>query len=271
MKGARSLVREAGSPLFGAVRAFGFFLFLLIASSVNYVARPFVKDPFPLIRFFYKILNWILGVTVVVRGTPCRETPVLFVSNHTSYLDVPILGSVLKAAFVAKSEVARWPIIGAMAAVQQTVFVERRPIRAAEQSDGMRQRLEKGQSIVLFPEGTSTDGQRVLPFKSSLFSIVEEPLADGRPVWVQGVTVLPTKLDGLPLGRAWRPYYAWFGDMGFFKHLWLFFCLGGFTVEIIFHTPVTARDFSDRKALAGFCHDAVAAGAEQALTGRFSS
>ena len=192
----------------------------------------------------------------------------LFVANHSSYLDVPVLGALIPAAFAAKSEVAGWPLIGTLARLQNTVFIERRVVKTLEQRDSMTARLRRGQSLILFPEGTSSDGTRTLPFKSSLFSIAETPLPDGRHVTVQPVSVLCTELGGFPLGRDWRPYYAWYGDMTLVKHLWNVFRLGEFTVEVIFHPPVTLEDFGNRKALAEHCQREAAKGVEMCVAGR---
>lgn len=223
-------------------------------------------------QLFHKVLSLILGIKVrthgLVEGGTMQE-PVLFVCNHSSYMDIPVLGSVLPACFVAKSEVAGWPFIGAMSKLQNTVFIERKQARAGSQRDVLRENLELGKSLILFPEGTSSDGMRTLPFKSTLFSIVEKPLINGNKVKVQPVSVLCTEIGGMPIGRSWRPYYAWFGDMTLVKHAWDVFRIGSFTVDVIFHSPVSIDDFGDRKLLSAHCERVIAAGVDRCVTGRF--
>lgn len=237
------------------------------------LARLPVAEAMP--RFFHSLLIRLVGLRVRVRGhmVDARDGqgPILYVSNHSSYLDIPVLGAVIDAYFVAKSEVASWPFFGTMARLQNTVFIERRQGKAGAQRDILRATLEDGHSLILFPEGTSSDGMRTLPFKSSLLAIAEKPLADGRAVRVQPVSVLCTEINGMPIGRSWRPFYAWFGDMTLIKHVWRVFKIGHFTIEILFHNPVKIDDFGSRKLLAAHCQDRIADGVEQCVTGRFNT
>ncbi len=138
--------------------------------------------------------------------------------------------------FVAKSDVAKWPIFGFLAKVQNTVFIERRSTQISTQRNHLRERLAAGQSLIVFPEGTSSDGLEVLPFKSALFSVVEEAGAD-IPVTVQPISVVCTELDGMPLTRSLRPLYSWYGDMELAGHLWNVFWRGHFTVDVTFQCP----------------------------------
>jgi len=149
----------------------------------------------------------ILGFKVLRYGSQSRHRPTLFVCNHSSYLDIIVLGAVLPASFVAKAEVRGWPVFGILARMQNTVFVERRAVRTAYHRDEMTARLEKGDNLILFPEGTSNDGNRVLPFKSALFGVAEKPV-NGEPLWVQPVSISYTKLNDIPMGRRYRPYFA---------------------------------------------------------------
>ncbi len=253
----------------GILRVLGFFGLLAVLTPLQIAFRATKpRDPFRISLLFYRTLLKVLGFRLRVHGSPSLASPTLYVSNHTSYLDVPVLGALLPAAFVAKAEVREWPMIGFLAAQQQTVFIERRAGRVGTQRNFLRERLEAGQSLVLFPEGTSSDGLTVLPFKSSLFSVVEEDTESGAPVTVQPVSVACTQLDGLPITRALRPFYAWYGDMTLVGHLWNVFKFGHFTIDVTFHAPVTMKDFADRKTMAQYCRQQVAQGVEQSLTGR---
>ncbi len=258
-----------GSSLLGGVRVL---LFLSVAvASIPFQFLSFLTrrvDTFRVSRALFRSILWIFRFKVRVHGEVSARRPTLYVSSHSSYFDVPVLGSVLLAAFVAKSEVADWLFIGWMARLQRTVFIERKSACAAVQRDGMRPLLEQGRSLILFPEGTSSDGIRTLPFKSSLFSIAVDPLPKGGYVTVQPVSVVCTEIGGMPIGRAWRPYYAWYGDMTFFRHIWSAFKVGHFTIDVFFHAPVTMENFSDRKDMARYCHRKVAEGVERCLTGR---
>jgi 1-acyl-sn-glycerol-3-phosphate acyltransferase len=249
------------ASLSGALRLLGFIGLLIVLPLAHFFVRPFDRSNWPeLVRFYYRGLVHILGFTVVVKGTPCDIQPTLFVSNHASYLDVPVLASIVKASFVAKSDVAQWPVIGPLARMQGTVFVERRSIKAAGQRDELRGKLEEGQSLIVFPEGTSTDGSTLLPFKSSLLSIAEKALSDGRCVAVQPVSVVCKGLNGQPHPVGKAPFYAWFGDMTFSPHLWQAFKWGRFTVEVEFYPPQIVKDTADRKALAAYCFEKIRAG-----------
>jgi 1-acyl-sn-glycerol-3-phosphate acyltransferase len=215
----------------------------------------------------------LLGIRVETFGRPSRERGVLLASNHTSYLDMPVLAAVIPLAFIAKSEVAGWPLFGTLSKLARTVFVEReRRSKAAAQRDRIRERLEGGGTIVLFPEGTSNDGNRVLQFKSALLSsadaTVKEPNGQVRRVLVQPVSVAYTRLHGIPMGRELRPFFAWYGDMELVPHLWEAFCLGPIDVMVHYHPPLTIDQFASRKELAAECERLVAEGVAHALAGR---
>ncbi|MDX1486274.1 MAG: lysophospholipid acyltransferase family protein [Alphaproteobacteria bacterium] len=215
---------------------------------------------------FHRFCARLLGFDIVVRGRLPESGPVLFVGNHTSYLDIMVLGSIIEGSFVAKSEVARWPLFGTLARLQRTVFIERRASRSVRQRDEISARLAAGDSLILFPEGTSDDGNRVLPFKSALFAVVEKPVA-GAPVWVQPFSIAYTGLDGLPLGREWRPLFSWYGDMGLPGHIWRVLTLNRTRVEVTFHQAVTFGQYGSRKALAEHCFEVVRAGVADANAG----
>ena len=220
-------------------------------------------------RWYWRGIATILSLRLIVRGVSAERRPILYVSNHSSYLDIVALGAVVDAAFIAKSEVRSWPGFGLIARLGRTVFVDRRPRKSAVHRDDMLARLAKsGESLILFPEATSHDGNRVRPFKSALFSAAEVKDATGRALVVQPVTVAYTQLDGMPMGRAWRPLYTWFGDMALAGHLWTMIGLGSTTVEVELH-PATSMDaFPSRKELADYCFRSVSAGLASANAGR---
>ncbi|MDP6603361.1 MAG: lysophospholipid acyltransferase family protein [Rhodospirillales bacterium] len=209
----------------------------------------------------------ILGFRVVVRGTMETSRSTLFVANHCSYSDVTILGSLITGSFVAKAEVASWPVFGTLAKLQRTVFIDRRGGKAREQRDDMIERLEAGDNLIMFPEGTSDDGNHVLPFKSALFSVAQHEFADGGKLRIQPVSIAYTRLDGMPTGRALKPYFAWYGDMDLMSHMWALAGLGVVTVEVVFHPSVDVAAFDSRKAIAAHCHETISAGVSAANSG----
>ena len=215
----------------------------------------------------YRVFNRLLGIGLKVSGKPVKKGPVLYVVNHTSYADIPVLGALLEACFVAKAEVAGWPLFGLCAKISGTVFVDRNPRLAVRQSELLKQRLTAGDSLVLFPEGTSSDGNFVLPFRSALFSAAAIRIGD-KPVVVQPVSVAYTHLDGIPMGRHLRPFFAWYGDMEMAGHLWQLLGIGRSRVEVRFHDPVNIDRFASRKDLSAWCHAVIAAGVARSLTGR---
>jgi len=215
----------------------------------------------------HRVVIRILDAKVTVRGEQIKDGAVLFVSNHASYADISIIGAHIRGCFVAKAEVAKWPLFGICAKLSRTVFVDRRARYARAQAEKMKQRFQNGDRLIFFAEGTTSDGNRVLPFRSSLFATAEIEV-DGKPVTVQPVSITYTRLDGIPMGRHLRPFFAWYGDMEMFSHLWGIVGMGRSTVVLEFHKPVSIRDFSDRKALAAHCQAVVAAGVSSALSGR---
>ncbi len=218
-------------------------------------------------QFYHRGNRAILGLELEVIGERVTAPPVLFTANHSSWLDIVVLSALIPGSFVAKHEVAGWPVVGLLAKLQRSVFIERRRQRAAAHRDEMRQRHEAGDLLILFPEATSNDGNRVLPFKSSFFAVAEEPF-EGGALAVQPVSVAYTRLNKMPMGRRLRPLFAWYGDMLLMPHLWRLIGVGPVTAVVEFHPAVTIEDFSSRKALAQHCHGQVVAGVSRALSGR---
>jgi 1-acyl-sn-glycerol-3-phosphate acyltransferase len=217
-------------------------------------------------RFYWYCMCLAIGLSVRLIGEPAQQTaggrPVVYVSNHSSWLDILVLGSVLRACFIAKEEVTRWPLISTIARLGRSVVIRRRRSSTAQERDNMRSRLALGDSLILFPEGTTSDGSRVLPFRSAFLSIAELPVtADGRPPLVQPVSVVYDRLAGLPTGRANRPLFAWYGAMDLFSHFWRLAQNCGLRVTVVMHAALDPRAFPSRKALAAASWEAAAGGA----------
>ncbi len=220
---------------------------------------------------YHKFLCKLFGIRVTVIGAPVQDRGVLMIGNHTSYFDILVLSSVAQVSFVAKSEVQTWPFFSTLARLQQTVFVERsRRSQTGEARDQIRDRVLAGDALILFPEGTSSDGNCVLPFKSALMGAAEATIgtdAQGNPIYVpvQPVSVAYVGLYGIPMGRENRPLFAWYGDMELVPHLIEAVKMGPIDVVVEFHPPLTVDQVGGRKKLAGATEAIVRAGQTRAL------
>jgi len=201
----------------------------------------------------------ILGLRLVRRGRPFRGRGAL-VANHVSWLDIFALNACAPVYFVAKSEVGGWPGIGWLARATGTLFIRRDPREAQAQTLLFEARLRAGHRLCFFPEGTSTDGLRVLPFKPTLFAAF---FAHGLAGILQ---VQPVSLIyRAPQGRAAR-FYGWWGDMSFAGHLLRVLAAPGRGgIELVFHDPVAVADFPGRKELARDAEGRTRAGLEAGL------
>lgn len=200
----------------------------------------------------------IMRLSVQIEGKPLQDRGAL-VANHASWLDIFALNAAARVYFVSKAEVAAWPGIGWLARATGTVFIRRDRREAASHAATLEARLHAGHRLLFFPEGTSSDAQRVLPFKTTLFAAFLSPeLRDF--LYVQPVSVVYRT----PAGADPRSL-AWWGDMAFGPHLLRVLaqpCAG--QVRLIFHPPLRVSDIPDRKALAAACETAVRAGFERA-------
>jgi 1-acyl-sn-glycerol-3-phosphate acyltransferase len=220
---------------------------------------------------YHRFVSRLFGVRIRAVGVPLKGGA-LMAANHTGWLDIPILSSLAPVSFVAKSEVGGWPFFGTLARLQGTVFIRREKTKAAEARDEIKKRLLQGDALVIFPEGTSSDGNRVLPFRSALLSAAELIVgedADHHVIHaaVQPVSVAYVGLHGMPMGRETRPFFAWYGDMELVPHLWEALLTGPIDVTVEFHAPVTIGQVADRKALAAYCETIVRGGVMRALLG----
>ncbi|HEY2886643.1 MAG TPA: lysophospholipid acyltransferase family protein [Rhizomicrobium sp.] len=221
---------------------------------------------------YHRFMARLFGVRIKTIGKPLTGEGVLIVANHTSWLDIIVFSAVGHVSFVAKAEVATWPLFSTLAKLQETVFVERtRRHATGEARDLIRERLLSGDTLVLFPEGTSNDGNMVLNFKSALMGAAEARVADGkggeRAVRVQPVSTAYVSLHGMPMGRENRPLYAWYGDMELVPHLWEALKTGPIDVIVEFHAPMDVDQLGGRKALAARAEAIVRRGQWRALAG----
>lgn len=211
-------------------------------------------------KLYWAVFARLLGLHVRVIGTRASagsDRPVIYISNHSSWVDIPVVGGVLDGCFVAKGDVAGWPVVGTIARLGRSVFVTRQRGSTVRERDSMQGLLAGGDNLILFPEGTSSDGSRVLPFRSSFFSVAQ---SEARPI-IQPVSVVYDRLSGLPTGRANRPVFAWYGDMDIASHAWRLARCSGLRVTVLLHAPLDPARFPDRKALSQAVWRTVADGA----------
>lgn len=217
-------------------------------------------------KFYHRLALKLIGVQVRVIGKPVVGPPVLYASNHVSWLDISVLGSCVEGCFIAKREVGEWAGFGTLARLQRTVFVDRaQRSRTHAQKAEIGARLDGGDNLILFAEGTSSDGTRVLPFKSALFGAAERLTGAGHDeqgpgIAVQPVTVAYTHINGIPLTRTTRPKIGWYGDMPMMPHFSDVLGLGRISVDVHFHDPVDSRSYASRKTLATHCEREVRRG-----------
>ena len=223
---------------------------------------PRMARMFPM--YYHRVVLRILGIRVNIDGEALTRGPAIFAANHVSWLDIVILSAVAPVSFIAKRDVNAWPLFGALARLQRTVFVDRdRRHTSAASRDEMQERLKAGDMLVLFAEGTSGDGGRVLPFKSTFFAAAEHP-----GVSVQPLSIVYAGHRNLPMTRRLRPLYAWYGDMDMPPHLWSAAAHGPIEVKIICHAPLSMADHGNRKTLAKKAEEAVRQGLVHSLHGR---
>ncbi len=212
-------------------------------------------------HWVHRGLAIIAGVRIRVSGhRSTAHRPSFYVCNHCSWLDIIIIGSLLRGAFIAKESIRSWPFFGLCAILQQTIFIDRHASRQIrEQNRTLARCLRGGRTLILFAEGTTSDGCRVLPFKSTLFESLFSPMIDhGKSdVRVCPISLIYVKSGSRRLSSNTPSPVAWYGDATLLPHIWKVFSLPVMEVRVHFHRPVDPRDFPDRKALARHCHDVI--------------
>ncbi len=231
-------------PLLAAFRVVAFLTWVALCVPIQVTVKFFklrIQNILPV--YFHKFLtHYILGMRIETRGNISNTIPTLFLCNHMSYLDTISIASVIPTNFVAKAEVADWPLFGYLTRLQGTLFIDRRNKKgAAEQGAAMISVMREQKNIVLFPEGTSTNGSEVKFFKSGLLQSVLN--MNDVDVVIQPVSIACYGKNGI------QNRYAWYGDMTLMPHLWKVFETSGLRVVFTFHEPFKASRFADRKEL----------------------
>lgn len=217
---------------------------------------------------WHRIACWTIGLKIRKIGTLCDHRPIMIAANHASWLDIVILGAAAPVSFIAKSDVASWPIFGQLAYLQRTIFVDRtRRQNTGDKVTEIAARMKSGDIIVLFPEGTTSDGNYILSFKSALFGAVQKAQDDfeAHAIIVQPVAIVYQSAHGLPLGRANRDLLSWPGDTELLPHLKNVILEGSIGVDVIFTEPIVFHESMARSAIAKQCEEAVRAAHRSAL------
>lgn len=204
-----------------------------------------------MIRFFSRGVLLLVGVKVTTVGEVSGARPLLLVSNHLSYLDIPILASAVDCRFVPKKEIGGWPVLGTICKITDAVCVDRSRGKIGEGNEAIAAKLAESEVVALFPEATTGDGRHLLPFKPAFF----EAAADAK---VQPVAIRYRKIRGLPIDFGQWPLIAWYGDMELLPHLWHLLSIGKIEAELLF-LPVIGGKGEDRKMLASQAHDQIEA------------
>lgn len=224
-------------------------------------------------RWWHRMMCRIIGLRVCVKGSLSQDRPLLLVANHVSWKDILVLGSVADVVFIAKSEVRTWPVLGWLARLQRSVFVEREVRRkTGVQISEVSSRLLAGEVVVLFAEGTTSDGNRVMPFNSSLFGAASAalPFTPEGTVHIQPVSIAYTSIHGMPMGRYHRPVAGWPGDVALGPHMLRVIRDGALDVEVVFSDAIPFDVTTDRKKTARLVEARVREGLNAALRGRFN-
>ena len=193
-----------------------------------------------------------LGLRIHQQGAMTEKRPLLIASNHISWTDIEVMASLFDISFIAKSDIDGWPLIGKLFRLQRPVYVERnRKRKAGEQASEVARRLASDRPIVLFAEGSTGDGNMLLPFKSTLFGAAGMAVAEGtvEKVYIQPVAIAYTRIQGIPMGRQHRPLVSWIGDAELVPNLKVLLQEGAFDVELHFGEPIEFSAGSNRKEM----------------------
>ncbi len=215
---------------------------------------------------FHWVARWCMGVRIHQEGEPLSDGPVVLAGNHVSWLDIVMIGSHGRFRFISKDDVAEWPIFGSLARLQNTLFVSRtRRTDTGKMTDTMRQALADGDRLVLFAEGTTSDGGQVLPFRPALLGAL---VGDAKDVMVQPFTLAYMRRDGLPISRGARATLGWYGDLDLLPSLLDIIHGGPLDVAFILGHPKNVSDLGGRKRAAEALEDEVRRTLAEKLRGR---
>jgi 1-acyl-sn-glycerol-3-phosphate acyltransferase len=214
---------------------------------------------------YWRVVGFVLGLRLTVLGSPAAGRPALYIANHCSWIDIVALGSVLPGCFVAKGAIAHWPVISWIAKLGRTVFVSRERGSVQRERNALSARLAAGDNIILFPEGTTSDGSRILKFSPAFLILADDP---AKPC-VQLVTIVYDGLEGLPVRKRDRPAISWYGDMDLASHYNRIGRRRRFHATIVLDAPLRPGTFGSRKELSAALEARLAHNAAALRQGRW--
>lgn len=233
------------------IKALLLIIWLVVFSIVLFISLIFKnKNHMSLVAFVYKLSLLIINIKVRIKGEITEASPVFFISNHVSYIDIPVLGAILKTTFIAKDDIRNWPVLGQISSLVKPLFIVRKVSKSKENADIIENHINKHHSVIMFPEGSTSEGRTLIPFNSSFFGITYKV----EDLTIQPVLLKYTRINGLPISTSERHYIYWIGDMELMPHLWELLKLYSIDVEVELLDPIKPRDYSNRKKLALACY-----------------
>lgn len=247
--------------LIACVKLFFFALLCAVIIPIQTICLFLFKNNplyFVVPKIFNRLTLFIFRIKINVIGNFSTQGHVIYVGNHLSYIDIPVLGGTIPATFIAKADVRGWPVFGTLATISRTIYIERNRSAALQAIEDIESSLTGGRSLILFPEGTSTRGTEVLPFKSSLFELfLNDKLK--QKLSIQPFTLSILETDGKALKTPEdMDIYAWHSNMELPPHLWALAKSKGAKIQLEFYAPRAAKEYDDRKKFAHDCHVDVA-------------
>ena len=231
--------------MFSFLKVFLIILIILVLIPIQYIFVQFkLKNRIYIPIFFHRILLKILGIKVKLIGQNTSARPLILAGNHTSYLDIIILGSIMPICFIAKEDIKHWFLFGFLAKMQNTIFIKRKNHKTLESLNSINKELDNNSAVVLFPEGTTNTGKKVLNFKSSLFNLFE----NNNTLRLQNFSLCYTHVNDMPIDNRTRPQISWYGDMNILSHLLNFLKISCVDATVVFHPILPLRGL-DRKSI----------------------
>lgn len=222
-----------------------------------------LRRAYPL--FFYKIIKLITGIKIDYEKSKFdkKKEGTLFVANHVSWFDIICLGNLLNARFIAKKEVSQMGVFGFLARLSNTFFIDNSDkSKIIEYNTLIKDKLAKGENFIIFPEGTTSDGNGVKNFKSSM---LECAFDNDHTIYIQPISICYSKKNNLPMGLYLRRYIAWVGDTSMVAAMVNFLGSGPITVDLVFHGILDNKNFNNRKDLTLLCENLILNGLNQKL------
>ena len=245
-----------------------FFLLIIIAVSIpiQIICNILVfklKKLYPLL--FYQMIKMVIGININFDEAKLnrRNRGVLYIANHVSWFDIICLGTLLNARFIAKKEVSKMGIFGFLASLSNTFFIDNEDKnKIIEYNRLIQKKLKGGENFIIFPEGTTSDGNGIINFKSSM---LECAFDSNKKINIQPISICYSKLNNIPMGIYLRRNIAWVGDTSMVAAMFNFLRSGIITVDIVFHDLMSITNFKNRKELAAHCENQILGGLNHKL------